>query len=105
VAYDWDKHENSAEQPAPKTAPEGAALAPEFNSIACVIEPYDMLIGVKPLTDNAKVLDVNSSVGQLLDCNLRRLMIVEDGDHGVEFCHLMIPLNGDTILESLPMSN
>ena len=45
MAYDRDKHEYPAEQPSPKTAPESAALAPEFNSIACVVKPDDMLVG------------------------------------------------------------
>jgi hypothetical protein len=65
---------------APEAAPECAALAPELDSIADIVEPDDLFFGMIPFADNTELLDVEAGRGQLLHGGFRCFMVCEDGD-------------------------
>jgi hypothetical protein len=49
----------------------------------------DLFIGVVPFADDAEVLHIDASLGQLLNGSFGALMIGENRDYGTTLCHCL----------------
>jgi hypothetical protein len=65
-------------------------LAPELDSISGVVEPNDLFVDVISPANETKMLDVDAGFGEFSYGLFRSLMIGENGDDGVNFCHLTL---------------